>query len=244
MTLETASPAVKRSQRAATRTVSAPTIERYIEEVRRIAISHALELGRIDQEQASRAMAARLVYGVGSHRGARGVCYFGSWTAPDGATVDLVEIAAAVQEDWRQLAGTVLHEIGHVIAGPMAGHSPEWADSAEALGFQKRPMAAGQHYSLALFTRGMRDALVALVSSLTDGRPSFGQALGMGGLVAMIARPCGAGIGTRGGKSRGIGSGSRLRLWECGCVKPVKVRVASDDFRATCNRCGEEFAKV
>jgi len=37
---------------------------------------------------------------------------------------------------------------------------------------------------------------------------------------------------------RGL-KGSRLRLWECGCG--VKVRVASDDFRATCGRCEEEF---
>lgn len=34
---------------------------------------------------------------------------------------------------------------------------------------------------------------------------------------------------------------TRLRLWECAC--PVKVRVASDDFRATCDRCGGKFEK-
>ena len=33
--------------------------------------------------------------------------------------------------------------------------------------------------------------------------------------------------------------GSRLRLWQCEC--PVKVRVASDDFEATCDVCGESF---
>lgn len=36
--------------------------------------------------------------------------------------------------------------------------------------------------------------------------------------------------------------GSRLRLWECGC--PVKVRVASDEFEATCKVCGKDFEKV
>lgn len=35
-------------------------------------------------------------------------------------------------------------------------------------------------------------------------------------------------------------AGSRLRLWECACG--VKARVASDDFDATCNRCGGAFA--
>lgn len=35
--------------------------------------------------------------------------------------------------------------------------------------------------------------------------------------------------------------GSRLRLWECSCG--VKVRVARDDFSATCGLCNSEFAK-
>lgn len=36
-------------------------------------------------------------------------------------------------------------------------------------------------------------------------------------------------------------AGSRLRLYECEC--PVKVRVASDYFDATCNACGAVFAR-
>lgn len=38
--------------------------------------------------------------------------------------------------------------------------------------------------------------------------------------------------------------GSRLRLWECGCEPPVKVRVARDDFNAFCGDCGEQFQRV
>lgn len=34
---------------------------------------------------------------------------------------------------------------------------------------------------------------------------------------------------------------TRLRLWECIC--PVKVRVASDTFSATCNECGDTFER-
>lgn len=37
--------------------------------------------------------------------------------------------------------------------------------------------------------------------------------------------------------------GSRLRLWICNCDKPIKVRVASDSFEATCNLCNEEFRR-
>lgn len=33
--------------------------------------------------------------------------------------------------------------------------------------------------------------------------------------------------------------GSRLRLWVCGC--PVKVRVASNEFNATCGECEQPF---
>ena len=35
--------------------------------------------------------------------------------------------------------------------------------------------------------------------------------------------------------------GSRLRLWECKCPRPVKVRVASEDFEAHCDRCAAPF---
>ena len=35
--------------------------------------------------------------------------------------------------------------------------------------------------------------------------------------------------------------GTRLRLWICEC--PVKVRVASDTFDATCNICDARFQK-
>jgi hypothetical protein len=35
---------------------------------------------------------------------------------------------------------------------------------------------------------------------------------------------------------------SRLRLYQCAC--PIKVRVASDDFRALCLKCDTQFEKV
>lgn len=35
---------------------------------------------------------------------------------------------------------------------------------------------------------------------------------------------------------------TRLRLWQCECEKPIKVRVASDEFSAMCHECGEDFA--
>jgi len=38
--------------------------------------------------------------------------------------------------------------------------------------------------------------------------------------------------------------GSRLRLYECQCPNPIKVRVASDGFQARCMRCGGIFTRV
>jgi hypothetical protein len=38
--------------------------------------------------------------------------------------------------------------------------------------------------------------------------------------------------------------GSRLRLYECSCDDPVKVRVARDDFAARCEHCYELFTLV
>lgn len=38
--------------------------------------------------------------------------------------------------------------------------------------------------------------------------------------------------------------GSRLRLYQCGCEPPVKVRVASDTFQAVCLVCEEKFVQV
>ena len=36
---------------------------------------------------------------------------------------------------------------------------------------------------------------------------------------------------------------SRLRLYQCHCPSPVKVRVASNDFAARCERCGGLFTQ-
>src|SRR6266487_2472352 len=38
--------------------------------------------------------------------------------------------------------------------------------------------------------------------------------------------------------------GSRLRLFECGCEPPVKVRAARDDLRVMCLECEQEFQLV
>ena len=115
-------------------------------------------------------------------------------------------------------------------------------DTAVALGFTRRPAAAGQVYHLAMIDPTIRHAVHDLARQIGDGRPEF-RTFAIPTLPT-VPRPCSAGIGTKGGRSRGKGSGSRMRLWECECTpKPVKVRVASDDFHATCDLCHASFKR-
>lgn len=37
--------------------------------------------------------------------------------------------------------------------------------------------------------------------------------------------------------------GSRLRLFECGCTPPLKLRAGHDEINVTCNDCGDQFEK-
>lgn len=213
------------------------THEQFIHGVREIVLANA----DLKPEQVARIQATKLVYGLGTGS-YRGVTWYNAWAGTD-EPCDVVEIAATAEESWVQLAGTVIHELGHVLAGPTAGHDVAWKEQAKDLGFSKRPAAAGQVYSLAMFKPAIRTAVARLAGTLADGNPSFHWGTAAVARVTAV-RPCAAGHGTKGGTSRGKGSGSRLRLWECECDRPVKVRIASDDFQAHCDRCGEAFHRA
>lgn len=222
--------------------IAKSTTERYIHAVRDAIVAWATAERSITDEQAARLHHAKLLYGIGDGS-YRGICHFNAWENGVGK-VDVVEIAASAQESWVQLAGTTLHELAHVIAGWDEGHRNGWKDAAKSLGFTMRPAAAGQVYRLAMFNPTLRHAIYRLAEQIGDGSPAF-RTHGPGGVYATATlKPCSAGVGTKGGKSRGAGSGSRLRLWECGCERPVKVRVASDSFAAHCDQCGEAFHRA
>lgn len=194
------------------------------------------------KDVADRLRAVKLTYGIGNGT-YRGVCYYQSWQ--NGTLTDFIEVAASGEESPLQLAGTTVHELGHVLAGPEGGHQRPWADACGVLGL-RRARAAGQSYLWADFAPALRFALVAL-STPKDGQPLFHvTGNGMGkfvGLPPLRIRPCPLGTGTRGGRSRGKGSGSRLRLYHCGCTPPVKVRAATDTLQATCKVCGQDFVR-
>jgi hypothetical protein len=222
------------------------THEQYVQNVRTLAVQRALELGQLTEDEATELLHTKLVYGVGQS-GVRGTCYFGTWTNGIGQ-VDTVEIAAAGQENWVQLAGTTLHELGHVLAGHSAGHTKAWQDACVRLGFTKRPQAAGQSYSLALLSYSIRTQASQWARLVVDGNPAFRGAASGSWLATLLGgtnakpRPCSAGIGTRGGTSRGAGSGSRMRLYVC--QHGQKLRAATDELDVTCNVCSSRFELV
>lgn len=208
------------------------THETYIAGVRDLILATS-DLSESERESLSH---CKLLYGAGQG-GVRGVCYYDAWQNGIGK-VAVIEIGAAAQESWVQLAGTTLHELAHVLAGNTAGHSAAWKDAAKRLGFTKRPEAAGQTYSLAIFKGTLREQVADLAQSIADGSPAFRSTASTMGLTFTI-RPCSAGFGTRGGTSRGKGSGSRSRLYVCSHGQ--KLRAATDTLDVTCNVCGSAF---
>jgi hypothetical protein len=203
------------------------THEEFILAVRDVAVAR---IG--DAAVRLRLTGTKVVYGQGK-RGIRGVCRYSAWE--NGSLHDFIEVGAICEESRTQLAGTTLHELAHVLAGPGAGHGPAWKAAASTLGLVHAD-ARDQDYRDTDFTEDIWRQIERL-ASLSDGRPALDPLPGR----TPVGRPCPAGIGVRGGRSRGPGSGSRLRLWICRC--PVKARVASDDFRARCLVCDSTFTR-
>lgn len=222
------------------------TRERYIHAVRDAALAIAI-LEPVERELLA---GIKMVYGSGYGTGARGITFYQAWTAGPvkhvhgpqcvhGTAAPLVEICAFAEESLVQLAGTTIHELGHVLAGMGTGHSKAWLTACKRLGLRSIK-AAGTRYQSAMFVPALRARLAALAI------PGDGKVVGWnstpGAGVAAQVRPCAAGVGTRGGTSRGPGSGSRLRKFVCSCG--VIVRASRDTLDATCDLCGSKFARA
>lgn len=209
------------------------THEQYIQAVASVAIA------KLASDDKAKLEGLKLAYGAGAP-GLRGVTYYDRWGNVD-RKAPFVEVCAFGQESRVQLAGTTIHELGHVLAGFDAGHGKGWKEACGKLGL-RTAKAAGMVYRMAAFAPDIREAIANLPSP-DDGAP-VPLLYGAGPAAGFKApKPCGAGIGTRGGKSRGAGSGSRLRLFTCECVPPLKVRIARDTFDCTCNTCSSLFVR-
>lgn len=161
---------------------------------------------RLNDEDKAALDGVKIVYGTGP-RGARGVTYYQVWKdAQAEGRKPLIEICAFGQRDRVQVAGTTIHEIGHVLAGWEAGHGKPWKEACERAGL-RRVKAAGTNYVMTMIAPGLRQAIAAL-PVIEDGEPNTGR--DMGALVVRVA-----GVGVRGGKSRGPGSGSRMVKMQC-----------------------------
>lgn len=198
-----------------------------------------LAIARLPENERG-AMAAKIVYGMGAGTGARGVCYYSSWKNGLPQPIPIVEICAAAEESAVQVAGTTIHELGHVLAGPGAGHDNAWKAACERLGL-RRAKAAGMIYTLAAFPWEIRVEIEKAL--LIDGAPVRSGSLVPGTPRILTPRPCGLGIGTKGGTSRGTGSGSRLRKFTCDCNPPVIIRAARDVLAAHCDLCSGAFKR-
>lgn len=206
------------------------THEQFVHEVAALGVS------LLSQDDKAKAANTKLTYGAGQ-AGTRGITYFNRWLNDKNEQAHFVEICANGESSPVQLAGTTLHELGHVVAGWEAGHKKEWHCACEKLGL-RAIKAAGTSYNMAMIDPRIRASVAALIARLNDGRPNGS----MHGQPVAKPKPCSAGIGTNGGKSRGVGSGSRLRKWVCQCQpKPVIARVSSDEFDATCGKCNAAF---
>lgn len=226
------------------------THERYIQCVRDIALNYA----RLNRDNPNRQIVkslpvlsdaqlediahAKLVYGRGAIT-LRGVTQHGAWNngrshqCENPKSDDLVEVCALGEDSPVQVAGTTIHELAHVACGVGVGHARQWKIACMALGL-RCVKAAGTRYSMAMFAPEVRDA-IARLETPQDGFPK-NQLAGLAGLLVM--RPCRAGIGVRGGKSVGPGSG-RLRKYVC--PHGQIIRASTDYLEATCDVCNGKF---
>lgn len=186
------------------------THEQYIHDVAALAITRVPK-----KADARRLKAIKLVYGSGGY-GLRGVTFYEAWKGGISSRrgAPLVEICAFGESSRLQIAGTTIHELGHVLAGLGTGHGKGWKDACQVLGLHISS-AGGQEYKKSDFDPGLWKTLQALKKP-TDGAPATKAALRPGGAaVRLTPKPCSMGVGVRGGKSRGIGSGSRLIKVSC-----------------------------
>lgn len=214
------------------------THEEFIQKVRDTVLLFAA--GTLNEQEITKLQTTKLIYGLGEP-GLRGVTWYNKWENKCGS--DIIEVCAFGEESWTQLAGTTIHELGHVLAGPGSGHAKEWKDACNKLGL-RRIQAAGTIYRLANFHPIIRNKL-ALMDKPKDGKPvtpygagGLAALLGLGGALPKV-RVCTQGIGTRGGKSRGVGSGSRLRKWIC--QHGQIIRASTNDLKCTCDVCHSPF---
>ena len=160
-----------------------------------------------------------LVFGAGPRR--RGLSTFHRvWGGGEAVgPLPLVEIAAIGGLSPPETCHVLLHELAHVLA-PEAGHGAAWRHAARQVGLV-RPRATPDAYELADW-----QAISPALSTVLQAIPTPTEPAPAEFFEDRHRRPCGAGYGSRGGTSRGQGSGSRYLKVVCrhpGCGYQVRV---------------------
>ena len=154
-------------------------------------------------EHAERIRAAKVVYGSGAGRASvLGTTFYGRWQNGHPEAVPLVEVCAFQQDSPSQVAVTAVHAVAPV----GAGHGAEWRQIARTLGLAAPSATSSGAETWDSFLPEAR-AVLEVVEQPTDGKP-LPPAPRPG--ARQGPRPCSAGNGARGGRSRGEGSGSRM----------------------------------
>lgn len=193
---------------------------------------------RLTEEEREKLSHTKLLYGVGTGT-AYGVTYFNRWE--NGRRGELIEICASAETGPIQLAETLVHELGHVVAGYEAAHGREWKLACERLGL-RLAKAVGATATLAIFTPDVREKLAAIPT------PGDGTPLGRVNVEIRPRKPgrCTTTIGVKGGTSRGKGSGSRLLKVECnscGCNVRMTRKWIDSSGLPTCG-CGGSMTEA
>ena len=163
--------------------------------------------------------AVQLAFGTGTRRRTVGPLHrvWGVGTAHE--PLPLVEIAAIGGLAPAETCHVVLHELAHVLA-PGFGHGRVWRYAARQVGLSK-PRArpdAGELADWGAITPALCVKLQAIPEPTEPAPADFYE--------EWDRRPCAAGYGARGGRSRGTGSGSRYLKVVCqvpGCGYQVRV---------------------
>ena len=161
----------------------------------------------------------QLVFGTGPRRRALAIRQR-VWNGGEADTpLPLVEIAAIGALAPAETCHVVLHELAHVLA-PGFGHGRVWRYAARQVGLLN-PRAWPDMGELADW-----NAIAPAIRARLQAIPAPTERAPADFYEDWHRRPCGAGYGTRGGTSRGEGSGSRYLKVVCqvpGCGYQVRI---------------------
>jgi len=130
------------------------------------------------------------------------------------------ELYVTEEPNWRNLA-TLLHELGHA--------------HQERTGEPGKGNYHNKQYRWWAKTVGLVVDALGHISVLPPPSPFWDVLQGHGVEVPTISEPEPAVIARAGM--------SKLQLWMCSCIPPIRVRVAIADFQARCLKCGQLFAR-